>query len=83
MTATGYRLQFIHLSESGADVVVRTHEFSESGRYLAVPRRCPDCLGQPCTFEPPPGYDACLMLVHSRGCPSFGRALQADEGGTP
>lgn len=74
-----FRLQFVHLSAAGDGVVVRDHEFSPDGRYVAVPRRCPDCLGEPCTFEPSPGYQAALLLVHSPGCPAFGRALQADE----
>lgn len=80
MTATVFRLQFVHVSESSTAVVVRSHEFGSDGRYIAVPRRCPDCLGEPTTFEPPPGFQACLLLVHSPGCPAFGRALQADEG---
>lgn len=83
MSAAVYRLQFVHLSESGGDVVIRTHEFGSEGRYVAVPRRCPDCNSQPCTFEPSLGYDACLLLVHSPGCPALGRALRADAGGTP
>lgn len=81
MSAAVFRLAFVHLSEASEDVVIRDHVFSESGRYLAVPRRCPDCLGEPCTFEPSPGYNACLLLVHSWGCPAFGRAVQADERG--
>jgi ribosomal protein S27E len=82
VSATVYRLRFVHLSEAGEDVVIRDHQFGSEGRYLAVPRRCPDCLGEPCTFEPPAGFQACLMLLHNFGCPAFGRALRADAGGT-
>lgn len=82
MSATVFRLQFIHLSAASEDVVVRDHEFGSEARYVAVPRRCPDCNAEPCTFEPPAGFQACLLLVHSYGCPAFGRALRADAGGT-
>lgn len=82
MTArAAYRLRFVHLSAAGSGVVIRTHEFGSDGRFVAVPRRCPDCNSEPCTFEPSPGYQAALLLVHSPGCPAFGRALQADQGG--
>lgn len=83
MSPDTYRLQFVHLSAAGGEAVVRVHAFSEEGRYLAVPRRCPDCNAEPVTFEPSPGYNAALLLVHNPGCPSFGRALQADQRGAP
>jgi hypothetical protein len=82
VTAAVFRLQFVHLSAASGGVVVRTHEFGSDGRYVAVPRRCPDCNAEPVTFEPPTGYQACLLLVHGFGCPAFGRALRADAGGT-
>lgn len=80
-TPAVFRLQFVHLSAAGDGTVIRTHVFGPDGRYVAVPRRCPDCNAEPVTFEPSPGFQAALLLVHSPGCPAFGRALQADQGG--